>query len=86
MIFDVHTGDGISVGSKKEQAFMARIKGLANEREKIVAIADEAARWAGKYEQERRQRRMLIANGTGCYHNHCKWNLNQDYPNLDNSL
>ncbi|QLE55452.1 hypothetical protein [Nostoc sp. TCL26-01] len=84
MIFDVHTGDGIR--PEKERAFMDRIKGLSTEQEKLVAIADEAARWAGKWADERRQRRMLIAKGTGCYRGHCKWNLNQDYPNLDNLL
>jgi hypothetical protein len=84
-IFDIIVGDSLS--TKKEQAFANRIRGLSSEREKLLAIADEAARWAGsKVEAERRERRMLIANGTGCYRKDCRWNLNRDYPNLDNPL
>lgn len=85
MIFDVHTGDGIS--RKKEQAFMARIQELSSEREKVIAIANEAPNWVQpKLKEERRQRRMLIAAGSGCYRGQCNWNLDRDYPNLDQSL
>ncbi len=85
MIFDVHTGDGL--GRKKEQAFMARIRGLSSEQEKLIAIANEAANRAGnKLKEERQHRRMLIAVGTGCYRGQCDWNLDRDYPNLDRPL
>jgi hypothetical protein len=83
-------GDG-SVTPRKPAAFAAQVRTREtalgrplNEREQLAELADVAARFAGKWASERRARRLLIANGTGCYRGNCSWNLDRDFPTLDN--
>lgn len=87
MIFDIVVGDGL--GKPKEQAFARHLQALgqaSTEQQKLVAIAEEAARFAGKkLEEERRARRLLIANGRGRYRR-SDWNLDRDFPTLHEPL
>ena len=91
MLFDIEVGDGYGKKNHKLLTFAAQItrretdSGRAlSEPEKLVEIADQAARFAGKkWGAERRARRMLIAKGTGRYRG-SDWNLDRDFPNLDN--
>lgn len=87
MMFDIAVGDWIS--EPKARAFAERLRkqeaalGRAlSEREKLVELAQEAATRSG-LAKDRLPRRLLIANGTGEYRRSTKWNLNRDFPNLD---
>ena len=88
MTFDIVTGDGL--GEPKVEAFAARIARRQaalgrppTEREKLVEIANEAADQVSSWREERRARRLLIANGTGTYRRSSNWDLNRDFPTLD---
>jgi peptidoglycan hydrolase-like protein with peptidoglycan-binding domain len=89
MMFDIVVGDGLGKNNSKLNAFATRIdnqsraRGQAlTEQEKLVEIADEAARFAGRWSAERRARRLLIANGSGTYRG-SQWNLDRDFPTLN---
>ena len=89
MLFDIHVGDGYGRRQRKLAAFRDRIAAAAarlgrelTEQDKLVEIADQAASYAGKYQAERRARRMVIANGAGIYRR-SNWNLDQLFPNLN---
>jgi hypothetical protein len=87
MCFDVNVGDGLS--DAKARAFVARIAGREaalgrslSEREKLVEIAHDAADRLTKWQDERRARRLVIANGTGRYRRQ-DWDLDRIFPTLD---
>jgi peptidoglycan hydrolase-like protein with peptidoglycan-binding domain len=87
MCFDINVGDGLS--DAKARAFVARITGREaalgrslSEREKLVEIANEAADRLTKWQEERRARRLVLANGTGRYRGG-DWNLDRIFPTLD---
>jgi hypothetical protein len=87
MLFDVAVGDGLS--DTKVAGFATRITGREaalgrrlTEREKLVEIANQAADVLSNYQEERRARRLLIANGTGTYRG-SQWNIDREFPNLD---
>jgi hypothetical protein len=87
MCFDVNVGDGLS--DTKARAFVTRIAGREaalgrslSEREKLVEIANEAADRLTKWQDERRARRLVIANGTGRYRRQ-DWDLDRIFPTLD---
>jgi hypothetical protein len=90
MMFDIIVGDGL--GQKKMNSIRARLQqresaaGRAlSEREKLVEIADEAAKFAGRWQDERRARRFVIANGTGIYRG-SRWDLDRLFPQLNDPL
>jgi peptidoglycan hydrolase-like protein with peptidoglycan-binding domain len=88
MLFDVQVGDGLS--PRKRAAFDAQIRlrqgALGNpltEREKLVEIANTAPRFVKpSLREERRARRLLIANGRGRYRRG-EWDLDREFPTLD---
>jgi peptidoglycan hydrolase-like protein with peptidoglycan-binding domain len=87
MCFDVNVGDGLS--DAKARAFVDRIAGREaavgrplSEREKLVEIANEAADRVTSWREERRARRLVLANGTGRYRGG-DWNLDRIFPTLD---
>jgi hypothetical protein len=86
MMFDINVGDGYGAQRRKIARFRDRIAGLgagASERDRLVAIANEAAELAGaRWREERRARRLLIANGTGVYRR-SRWDLDRLFPDLD---
>ena len=99
MMFDVQVGDGYAakvsgrvVAHGKILRFVERLRkreaslGRAlTEVERLREIADEAAQFAGKWAEERRARRMLIAVGSGSYRRR-NWQLAPLFPNLDEPL
>ena len=99
MLFDIEVGDGYAlrqngrpVAGGKITAFQQRIarksaelkRGLS-EQEVLVEIAEEAALFAGRWQVERRARRLVIARGTGVYRGK-PWNLDSQFPALTNLL
>ena len=89
MLFDVAVGDGL--GDSKVAGFASRITSREadlgrrlTEREKLVEIANAAADALTKYREERRARRLLIANGSGVYRG-SQWNIDREFPNLDDA-
>ena len=96
MLFDIHVGDGyaarvggrmiaghkiVHFGNRISQE-QARLGRAMSEREKLVLIAREAAGFAGRWSQERLERRMVIAQGTGRYRR-SNWDLSRQFPQLD---
>jgi hypothetical protein len=96
MMFDIQVGDGYaarvgdrSVAGQKILLFRNRIAARRaalgrdlTEREKLILIAEEASRFAGRWQQERLARRMVIAQGNGMFRR-IQWNLDQQFPGLD---
>ncbi|HMP79361.1 MAG TPA: hypothetical protein PKD54_07910, partial [Pirellulaceae bacterium] len=99
MMFDIQVGDGYAArfnnrmvsGHKivlfrnRLAARRAALRRELGEREKLIEIADEAASFAGRWQDERRARRLVIANGTGIYRR-SNWNLDRLFPGLDRPL
>lgn len=96
MLFDIQVGDGYAARSGNRRVAGHKIARFASrlaqeqsrlgrplsEGEKLVAIAQEAANFAGRWSQERRERRMVIAQGTGVYRR-SRWDLSRRFPQLD---
>ncbi|MFO1428591.1 MAG: hypothetical protein U1F76_00390 [Candidatus Competibacteraceae bacterium] len=89
MMFDIRVGEGYGGNNFKLEAFAARIRSreaqlgrLLSEPEKLVEIADQSAVYAGRWEAQRRARRLVIAKGRH-YYRHRDWNLDSRFPNLD---
>jgi hypothetical protein len=87
MCFDINAGDGL--GTAKVAAFSSRIARLESqlghpltERERLVEIANEAADRLTNWREERRARRLVIANGTGVYRRQ-NWDLDRLFPTLN---
>lgn len=88
--FDIQVGDGMS--DKKVRIFETRLAQRQSalgrpltEREKLVELAHAAADLAGAtWGEERRARRLLIANGSGRYRKSNR-NIDQLFPTLDRS-
>jgi hypothetical protein len=87
MCFDINVGDGL--GTAKVAAFPSRISSLESrigrrltERERLVEIANEAADRLTNWREERRARRLVIANGTGVYRRQ-NWDLDRLFPTLN---
>jgi hypothetical protein len=99
MLFDIEVGDGYalrqngrSVAGGKITAFQQRIarksaelRRSLSEQEMLVEIAEEAARFAARWQVERQARRLVIARGTGVYRGK-RWNLDTQFPALRNLL
>lgn len=96
MLFDIQVGDGyaarvgdrmvagqkiVHFGNRISQE-QSRLGRSMSEREKLVLIAREAAGFAGRWSQERLDRRMVIAQGTGRYRR-SNWDLSRQFPQLD---
>lgn len=89
MIFDIATGDGL--GARKVRVLAGRVSARRTvlgrqltEREQLVEIANAAADLVRKpsLKEERRARRLLIANGSGRYRG-SQWDLNKEFTTLD---
>jgi hypothetical protein len=99
MMFDINVGDGYAakfngrmVANRKIALFKERILGRERslgrrltEAERLVEIAEEAARYAGRWAEERRARRRVIALGSGMFRRQ-NWTLDAQFPGLNDPL
>jgi hypothetical protein len=87
LMFDVVVGDGLS--NAKLERFAARLRRRQGElgrspteREALMELVDEAVLRLTRWREERRARRLLIANGRGTYRR-SQWDLDREFPTLD---